>query len=47
MGLGKVKSIGVSNFSIRTLEVLLPQAKVVPVTNQVRTEEKEHRTKLT
>ncbi|QRW12639.1 aldo/keto reductase family protein [Ceratobasidium sp. AG-Ba] len=32
---GKVKSIGVSNFSIKTLEVLLPQAKVVPVTNQV------------
>ncbi|KAG8708806.1 hypothetical protein FRC09_001027, partial [Ceratobasidium sp. 395] len=31
----KVKSIGVSNFSIKTLEVLLPQAKVVPVTNQV------------
>ncbi|CUA67045.1 glycerol dehydrogenase, putative [Rhizoctonia solani] len=32
---GKVKSIGVSNFSIKTLEVLLPEAKVVPATNQV------------
>jgi len=32
---GKVKSIGVSNFSIKTLEVLLPHAKVVPVTNQI------------
>ncbi|KAG8956362.1 hypothetical protein FRC04_004443 [Tulasnella sp. 424] len=26
---GKVKSIGVSNFSIKTLEVLLPEAKIV------------------
>ncbi|TCD60078.1 hypothetical protein EIP91_010772 [Steccherinum ochraceum] len=32
---GKVKSIGVSNFSIKTLEILLPQASVQPVTNQV------------
>ncbi|KAJ3912958.1 NADP-dependent oxidoreductase domain-containing protein [Lentinula edodes] len=32
---GKVKSIGVSNFSIKTLDVLLPQCTVVPVTNQV------------
>ncbi|KAG9106203.1 hypothetical protein FRC07_008926, partial [Ceratobasidium sp. 392] len=32
---GKVKSIGVSNFSIKTLEVLLPQAKIVPATNQI------------
>lgn len=32
---GKVKSIGVSNFSIKTLEVLLPEAKIVPATNQV------------
>ncbi|KAL5638377.1 hypothetical protein ACGC1H_005154 [Rhizoctonia solani] len=32
---GKVKSIGVSNFSIKTLEVLLLEAKVVPATNQV------------
>ena len=34
---GKVKSIGVSNFSIKTLETLLPHAKVIPVTNQVET----------
>ncbi|KAG8952433.1 hypothetical protein FRC04_004493 [Tulasnella sp. 424] len=33
---GKVKAIGVSNFSIKTLEVLLPQAKVVPAANQVQ-----------
>ncbi|KAJ6593577.1 Aldo/keto reductase [Mycena capillaripes] len=32
---GKVKSIGVSNFSVKTLEVLLPQCSVVPATNQV------------
>jgi len=32
---GKVRAIGVSNFSIKTLEVLLPHAKVVPVANQV------------
>ncbi|KAG9081410.1 hypothetical protein FS749_007681 [Ceratobasidium sp. UAMH 11750] len=32
---GKVKSIGVSNFSIKLLDVLLPQAKIVPATNQV------------
>jgi len=32
----KVKSIGVSDFSIKTLEVLLKEAKVVPVTNQFR-----------
>ncbi|CAE6354492.1 unnamed protein product [Rhizoctonia solani] len=32
---GKVKSIGVSNFSVKTLEVLLPEAKVIPATNQV------------
>jgi len=32
---GKVKSIGVSNFSIKTLSALLPHCKVVPVTNQV------------
>jgi len=32
---GKVKSIGVSNFSVKTLEVLLKEAKIVPVTNQV------------
>ncbi|KAG8984536.1 hypothetical protein FRB90_005249 [Tulasnella sp. 427] len=33
---GKVKSIGVSNFSIKTLEVLLPEAKIVPAVNQVQ-----------
>lgn len=32
---GKVRSIGVSNFSIKTLEQLLKTAKVIPVTNQV------------
>jgi len=32
---GKVKSIGVSNFSIKTLEILLPHVKVVPTVNQV------------
>ncbi|KIJ59956.1 hypothetical protein HYDPIDRAFT_117859 [Hydnomerulius pinastri MD-312] len=32
---GKVKAIGVSNFSIKTLEELLKTAKVVPAVNQV------------
>ncbi|KII95745.1 hypothetical protein PLICRDRAFT_97506 [Plicaturopsis crispa FD-325 SS-3] len=32
---GKVKSIGVSNFSIKTLTRLLPHCTVVPATNQV------------
>lgn len=32
---GKVKSIGVSNFSIKNLEILLPKVNVVPVVNQV------------
>jgi glycerol 2-dehydrogenase (NADP+) len=32
---GKVKTIGVSNFSIKTLNELLPHVKVVPATNQV------------
>ncbi|KAJ7496995.1 aldo/keto reductase [Mycena latifolia] len=32
---GKVKSIGVSNFSIKTLEELLLQCSVVPAVNQV------------
>ncbi|KAH9927395.1 Aldo/keto reductase [Amylocystis lapponica] len=32
---GKVKSIGLSNFSIKTLEELLPHVSVVPATNQV------------
>ncbi|KAF7792256.1 hypothetical protein EIP86_003292 [Pleurotus ostreatoroseus] len=33
---GKVKSIGISNFSIKNLEILLPHCKVIPVTNQVQ-----------
>ncbi|KAI0827824.1 Aldo/keto reductase [Trametes gibbosa] len=32
---GKVRSIGVSNFSIKLLEVLLREGSVVPATNQV------------
>ncbi|KAF9527374.1 NADP-dependent oxidoreductase domain-containing protein [Crepidotus variabilis] len=32
---GKTKSIGVSNFSVKTLEVLLKTAKVVPAINQI------------
>jgi glycerol 2-dehydrogenase (NADP+) len=32
---GKVKSIGVSNFSIKTLEQLLPHATVVPAVSQI------------
>ncbi|KAF4590485.1 hypothetical protein EYR38_009786 [Pleurotus pulmonarius] len=32
---GKVRAIGVSNFSIKTLETLLKTAKVVPAVNQV------------
>lgn len=32
---GKAKAIGVSNYSIKTLEILLPSAKVVPAMNQV------------
>ncbi|KAJ3758199.1 Aldo/keto reductase [Lentinula raphanica] len=32
---GKTRSIGVSNFSINNLEILLQQARLVPVTNQV------------
>lgn len=32
---GKVRAIGLSNFSIKNLEILLPHVKVVPVTNQV------------
>jgi len=32
---GKVRSIGVSNFSIKILEEILPKAKVVPAVNQV------------
>ncbi|KAF8070431.1 aldo/keto reductase [Lyophyllum atratum] len=32
---GKVKSIGVSNFSVKTLTELLPHCTVIPATNQV------------
>ncbi|OSD05358.1 Aldo/keto reductase [Trametes coccinea BRFM310] len=32
---GKVRSIGVSNFSIKNLEILLKHAKVIPANNQV------------
>ena len=32
---GKVKAIGVSNFSVKNLEKLLSTAKVVPALNQV------------
>ncbi|KAJ6593578.1 Aldo/keto reductase [Mycena capillaripes] len=32
---GQVKTIGVSNFSIQTLEQLLPHCSIIPATNQV------------
>ncbi len=32
---GKVRAIGVSNFSVKNLEILLKEAKVVPAVNQV------------
>lgn len=32
---GKVKSIGVSNFSVKTLDILLSQASIIPAVNQV------------
>jgi diketogulonate reductase-like aldo/keto reductase len=32
---GKVKNIGVSNFSIKNLNILLEKANVVPAINQV------------
>ncbi|KZO97312.1 Aldo/keto reductase [Calocera viscosa TUFC12733] len=32
---GKVKNIGVSNFSVKNLEILLKTAKIVPAVNQV------------
>lgn len=35
LGTGKVRAIGVSNFSIMNLEVLLPTVQVVPAVNQV------------
>ncbi|KAF7428158.1 hypothetical protein PC9H_007379 [Pleurotus ostreatus] len=33
---GKVKTIGVSNFSVKTLTELLPHCTVIPATNQVQ-----------
>lgn len=32
---GKVKAIGVSNYSVRYLEELLPKATIVPAVNQI------------
>lgn len=32
---GKVKAIGVSNYSVKYLEELLPQATIVPAVNQI------------
>jgi len=36
-GTGKVKNIGVSNFAIKNLEILLknPELKITPAVNQV------------
>ncbi|KAI0339204.1 Aldo/keto reductase [Trametopsis cervina] len=34
-GTGKVRSIGVSNFSVKNLEILLPHATIKPVVNQI------------
>lgn len=33
---GKVRAIGVSNFSVKTLEDLLATAKVIPAVNQIQ-----------
>jgi glycerol 2-dehydrogenase (NADP+) len=35
VGTGKVRAIGVSNYSVQYLEELLPQASVVPAVNQI------------
>ena len=35
VGSGKVKAIGVSNYSVKYLEELLPQATVIPAANQI------------
>ncbi|KAJ8072238.1 hypothetical protein PM082_015797 [Marasmius tenuissimus] len=35
MNTGKIRAIGVSNFSIKNLEILLPQCRILPATNQV------------
>jgi len=35
VGTGKVKAIGVSNYSVPYLEKLLPEATIVPAANQI------------
>lgn len=35
VGSGKVRAIGVSNYSLRYLEQLLPQATIIPAVNQI------------
>ncbi|KAJ5804992.1 hypothetical protein N7474_010879 [Penicillium riverlandense] len=35
VGTGKVKAIGVSNYSVKYLEELLPQASIIPAANQI------------
>ncbi|TCD67472.1 hypothetical protein EIP91_012333 [Steccherinum ochraceum] len=35
IGTGKVKSIGVSNFSVKNLKILLAEATIVPAVNQI------------
>jgi glycerol 2-dehydrogenase (NADP+) len=35
VGTGKVRAIGVSNYSVKFLEELLPQATIVPAANQI------------
>ena len=35
MRAGKIKGIGVSNFSVKTLTVLLKHADIVPATNRI------------
>ena len=35
VGSGKVKAIGVSNYSVKYLEELLPQATIIPAANQI------------
>ncbi|KAJ6012142.1 hypothetical protein N7499_012889 [Penicillium canescens] len=35
VGTGKVKAIGVSNYSVQYLEELLPQATIIPAANQI------------
>ncbi|KAJ6108512.1 hypothetical protein N7523_009835 [Penicillium sp. IBT 18751x] len=35
IGSGKVKAIGVSNYSVKYLEELLPQATIIPAANQI------------